>query len=353
MTAVGSARPRVLVTADFSDAGLDRLREFCEVRQDGWGVTGRVVGEEETIDLLQGVDILIPGYEPITERVLGATSLRLIASIRGGPEANVDLAAAARRGIPVTGTAGREAIPVADFTFGLILAIARHIVVAAGLLRSGSIKPNPAAEGDDLGWGMGPLDPWNALKGIELSGKVLGLVGLGAVGREVARRGLGFGMRVVAFDPHALPMDSVTLCSLDEVVSQADILSVHARLTHGSRSILGERELRLLKPSAYLINTARADIIDRQALLEALREERLAGAALDVHHTEPLDPGDPFFGLDNVLMTPHIAGATVEVKDRHSNQVIDSVLQFLRGEPLTNDVTTDLARAAHPASHSA
>lgn len=148
-------------------------------------------------------------------------------------------------------------------------------------------------------------------------------------------------------------MDSVTLCSLDEVVSQADILSVHARLTHGSRSILGERELRLLKPSAYLINTARADIIDRQALLEALREERLAGAALDVHHTEPLDPGDPFFGLDNVLMTPHIAGATVEVKDRHSNQVIDSVLQFLRGEPLTNDVTTDLARAAHPASHSA
>jgi len=332
------SRPTILITADFSEDQTARLRRVGEVKLSGWGVTGEVADVDEVLAMLQDVDILIVGYEPITEEVIAQSKLKLIASIRGGPGANIDLASAGRHGVPVTGTIGREAKPVADFAFGLMLALVRHIAITSRLIYDGTLTNASSTYQGDVGWGMRPEDPWNRFKGHELAGKTLGLIGLGAVGREVVKRAKGFDMEVLAYDPFVRSANDVRLCPLDEVLQQADILSIHARLTDQSRNLISWHEFKLMKPTAYLVNTARAGIVERSALLQALVTSRIAGAALDVHHKEPLDPDDPFLHFDNVLLTPHISGATVEVMQRHSELVTDNVLRFLEGRPLINVV---------------
>ena len=334
--------PNILVTADFSDAGLNELRALGEVTVAGWGVTGVIATEAETARMFAGADIVAIGYEPVTEAVFAATDLKYLASIRGGPGANIDLLAAAKRGIPVTGTVGREAKPVADHSFGLLLSLIRHISYADRLLH-GQLAGDPDADSGETGWGMGPRDPWNSLKGFELSGKTIGLVGLGAVGREMVKRARGFDMHVVACDPYVRDPGDVPLCSLDELLAAADVVSIHARVTEESAGMIGEREFGLMKPDAVIINTARAGVVSRPALIDALRSKRIRGAGLDVHHDEPLGAGNPFLKMDNVVLTPHIAGATVEVMARHSELVTDNIRRFCAGEPLVNDLTAGLA----------
>jgi D-3-phosphoglycerate dehydrogenase len=333
----------ILVTADFSEAGLEQLRELGPVTVGGWGVTGLIASEAETALMFAGADIVAIGYEPVTEAVFAATDLKYLASIRGGPGANIDLTAAAKRGIPVTGTVGREAKPVADHAFGLMLSVLRHITYTDRLLRTGQLAGDPDAESGETGWGMGPQDPWNKLKGFELSGKTIGLVGLGAVGREMVKRARGFDMRVLAYDPYVVDPGDVEMCSLDDLLTEADVVSIHARVTDESAGMIGEREFGLMKPDAVLINTARAAVISRPALIEALTSQRIRGAGLDVHHDEPLAADEPFLTMDNVVLTPHIAGATVEVMARHSQLVVDNIRRFCAGEPLVNDLTAGLA----------
>ena len=334
---------KILVTADFSQAGLEQLRELGEVTVDGWGVTGVIASEADTARMFADADIVAIGYEPVTEAVLAATDLKYLASIRGGPGANIDLAAAAKRGIPVTGTVGREAKPVADHAFGLMLSVLRHISFTDRLLRTGRLASDPDDDSGETGWGMGPQDPWNKFKGFELSGKTIGLVGLGTVGREMVKRARGFEMRVLAHDPYVRDPGDVQMCSLDTLLAEADVVSIHARVTEKSAGMIGEREFSLMRPDAVLINTARAALVSRPALIEALTIKRIRGAGLDVHHEEPLGADDPFLAMDNVVLTPHIAGATAEVTARHSQLVVDNVRRFCAGEPLVNDLTTGLA----------
>jgi D-3-phosphoglycerate dehydrogenase / 2-oxoglutarate reductase len=333
---------RILITADFSGTGLAQLRELGEVTVGGWGATGVIAGEAETAQMFAGADIVAIGYEPVTEAVFAATDLKYLASIRGGPGANIDLGAAAARGIPVTGTIGREAKPVADHSFGLMLSVLRHITYTDRLLRSGQLADDPDDDSGETGWGMGPHDPWNKFKGFELDGKTIGLIGLGTVGREMVKRAQGFGMYVLAYDPYVLDPGGVQMCELDELLAQSDVVSVHARVTAETAGMIGEREFKLMKPSAVLINTARADIVSRPALIRALSSEQIRGAGLDVHHHEPLGADEPFLTMDNVVLTPHIAGATVEVIERHSRLVADNIRRFCAGEPLVNDLTAGL-----------
>ena len=334
---------RILVTADFSEAGLAQLRELGPITVGGWGTTGGIADETETARMFADADIVAIGYEPVTEAVFAATNLKYLASIRGGPGANIDLRAAAAHGVPVTGTVGREAKPVADHSFGLMLAVLRHIPYTDRLLRSGQLAGDPDDDSGETGWGMGPQDPWNKFKGFELNGKTIGLIGLGTVGREMVQRAHGFGMRVLACDPYVLDPADVQMSTLDELLTQADVVSIHARVTTETAGMIGEREFKLMKPSAVLINTARAEIVSRPALIEALSSGQIRGAGLDVHHHEPLGAHEPFLAMDNVVLTPHIAGATVEVMDRHSQLVVDNVRRFCAGEPLVNELTTGLA----------
>ena len=267
--------PNILVTADFSPVGLEQLRELGEVSVDGWGVTGAIASEAETARMFARADIVAIGYEPVTEAVFAATDLKYLASIRGGPGANIDLTAAAKRGIPVTGTVGREAKPVADHAFGLMLSVLRHITLTDRLLRTGGLAGDPDDDSGETGWGMGPRDPWNRFKGFELTGKTIGLVGLGTVGREMVKRARGFDMRVLAFDPYITDPGDVQMCGLDALLAEADVVSIHARVTEESAGMIGEREFGLMKPDAVLINTARAGLVSRPALVDALTSGRI------------------------------------------------------------------------------
>ena len=214
-------------------------------------------------------------------------NLKFIAST-GPVNASIDIVAAADRGIVVSHT-GYRSDPTIDLTWALILASARNIVAENDSLRSGG---------------------WQRTVGTELRGKTLGVLGLGRVGSEVARIGRAFGMDLIAWSrnmtPEAAQAAGAVLVSKDELFEQADILTIHLVLSGRTRSLVGAAELALMKPTARLINTSRGPIVDEQALISALRNKQIAGAAIDVFYIEPLPASHPFRTLDNVLATPHI-----------------------------------------------
>ena len=329
-----TVRPTIGVTADFDRSFTERLEKVADVKYGGWGVTDTVSSGSELIEFLDGVDILVVAWEVIDAEVLSKSDLKYIASVRGGPGANVDLDAAAARGIPVTGTHGREAIPVAEFTFGLMIGLLRRIGHTFCEMRDRTLTSfNPPPPGD-IGWGMEPSDPWNRYRGEDLYAKRLGLVGLGTVGRLVAERALAFGMTVVYYDPYAAAMPGIVAVEIDELMSTCDIVSVHARYSTETHHLVGAEQIRLMKPSAILVNTARPHIVDNVALMEALERSSIAGAALDVHPKEPVDPDYRLLDMPNVLCTPHIAGSSSGVTYIQSLQVVENVERYICGEPL-------------------
>jgi D-3-phosphoglycerate dehydrogenase len=249
------------------------------------------------------------------EAFANAPHLKMV-SILGTGTDNVDLQAAQRRGITVTNTPGVGAPSVAELTLGLILAVTRAIPLSDARLRQGT---------------------WQHEEGPELVGKTLGLLGLGAIGSYVARLGQGLGMRVIAWtfstDPSRAERLGVELVDRDDVFRRSDVVSVHLRNTPEVRGLVGERELGLMKPSAYLINTARGALVDQAALAAALRSGRLAGAALDVYTEEPLSvSNNPFVDVPNVVLTPHIGAVTAEAAARSRAMPVDNILAYLAGK---------------------
>ena len=328
----------IYICADFSEDGINTLKTLgFSVRTGGWGFTNVILGEDALISDIGDADILFVGYEPVTRRVLEETHLKMIFSIRGGPRANIDVDACTEMGIPVFYTFGREALPVADFTIGLILALARKIVRADSELHRG-VFTAPAVEfgsEKDVIWDMDPNGPWQSLKGMEMEGKVLGLVGFGTVGRQVARRAHGFDMDVLVYDPYQ-PAEAVAACGcrkveLDELVSSSDIISCHAKMNDSNKGMIGAEQFKKMKNGVYLINTARAGLIDEQAMREALRSGKLGGLALDVFHTEPVKRDDEYFDYPNVILTPHIAGGGRDVIFLQSVMLVNDLLLYLAG----------------------
>ncbi len=270
--------------------------------------------------------VLICELERVDESVFSAArSVRLVASCRGNPT-NVDLVAAAGHGVTVLATPGRNAISVADFTLGLLLDHCRGLGRAERQLR-------------EDGWMVDGDLPYFHFRGPELDGRTIGLVGLGAIGRLVADRARGFGMSVLAFDPFvATAPGGVGLVALDELLVRSDVVSIHCPLTPETRGLIGERELGLMRAEAVLVNTARAAVVDETALLQALRHHDIAGAALDVFWEEPLAADHPIRALDNVTITPHVAGAADDVRRHHARMIIDDIARWQAGEPLQHAV---------------
>ena len=276
------------------------------------------------------------------EELAALPALGLVACVRGGP-VNVDVDAATRRGIPVLYTPGRNAESVADFVIGQIIALVRHIAHTHYLLRSGVLtetRDEQVRARKDVIWR--PADPtapvpYRAFRGPELRTLTLGLLGLGRAGKRVAVKARALDMRVIAHDPFIAQQDvaDVELVGLDELLSAPDVISLHAR---GDATLIGAEQLRAMRPGAFLINTARAAILDHGALLEALRDGHLGGAALDVFPDEPLTPVDPLLALDNVLLTPHIAGASMNVVDHYSASLVNA-LRALHGHGDIRDVS--------------
>ncbi len=246
--------------------------------------------------------------------------LRVVSSCSVGVD-HVDLSAATARGIPIGHTPGVLTEAVADLTFGLLLAAARRIVEADCFVRGGHWTAERHWEPD-------------MLLGRDVYGATLGVIGLGDIGRAVARRARGFGMRVLGWSRRRKGLSEVTEISLPELLESSDFVSVHVALTPETRGLLDAAALGCMRPGAVLMNTARGGIIDESALVEALRSGRLAAAALDVFAAEPLAAESPLLALRNVVLTPHIGSASVATRTRMAELAVDNLLLGLRGERL-------------------
>ena len=309
---------KILVTDKIAERGLDLLRG------EGWTI-GEVPPKDTAAikKALAGATawILRSGTQVTTTLLEAAPQLKVIGRAGIGVD-NIDLEAATRRGILVMNTPGGNAVSVAEHTFALLLALARRVPAADQSTRAGEWRKNEFA-------------------GFELKGKTLGLVGLGRIGQEVARRALVFEMQVLAHDPFvaaALARDlGVELVSLDDLLGRADFLSLHATLTPETQRLLNRERLARSKRGIRILNTARGELVDEAALAEALQSGQVAGAALDVFASEP--PRDsPLLKLPNVIATPHIGGSTAEAQEEVGWRIAQQVRDYLKDGVVRNAV---------------
>lgn len=273
--------------------------------------------EEELIEWLKDVNILIPIRERtrLSARVLDALPKLEMISQTGGNAPHLDVDAATKRGIVVCTSQGSVQSTV-ELTFALMLAVMRRIPQEHQAMQQGR---------------------WQTTLGVGLQGKTLGIIGLGRIGTQVARIAQAFAMRVLAtgftLTSERALASGVQIASLEDLLARSDIVSIHLRLSERSHKLIGRRELRLMKPTTYLINTARGPIVDEMALIEALQQRRIAGAGLDVFEQEPIDPGNGLLRLDNVVCTPHIGFVTGEVYAQMLGGAVENILNYLDGNP--------------------
>ncbi|MGC5020311.1 2-hydroxyacid dehydrogenase [Micromonospora sp. DT47] len=325
---------RVLVVGDhfvtpqlMADALRNRLGDRVEISSltlpwphTPFGPVGEVDeasgDEDELIAAVAGVEVVVTQMAPFTARVLAATdALRLLVVCRGGP-VNVNLAAAAERGVLVRSTPGRNAVAAAEHTVALLLAALRRIPQTHTGVRAGEWRSDLYA-----------LDA----VGSELAGTTVGLVGYGAIGRRVGRILRAFDAEVLVHDPYADldSLDGVRAVGLDELLDRASVVSLHARLTPDTRAMIGAKELARLPQGAVLVNTARGGLLDYDAVVEALESGRLGAAAFDVFDAEPLPAGSRLRTAPNVVLTPHLAGATRQTAERAATLAADEVVAYL------------------------
>ncbi len=315
---------KALILAPFSPSVLERLKRSVEVIYESWTETRRLLPPEELINRIQNqyVEILVVEADFIFGEVFEkATRLKLVGACRGDVT-QVDIAAATEHGVLVVNTPARNAIAVAELTIGLMLALVRRIPAAHQMVKSG-------------GW-VDPTAPYFSLRGTELAGKIIGIVGFGAIGREVAKRLVAFDTSVLVYDPYVTPERIKEArawpVELEQLMQQSDIVSLHCPSVPETTGLISRQRIALMKPTAYLVNTAGAAVVDREAMAEVLRQRRIAGAAFDVYETWPVQPDHPFLKLDNVILTPHIGGATDETVARHSLMMAEDIERFVRGQ---------------------
>lgn len=303
---------KILVTEAISETGISLLKAEHEVDV-------RKVSPAELLEIIPEYDALITRSETkVTAEVLArGTRLKVVGRAGVGVD-NIDVAAATERGVVVVNVPGANTYSTAEQAFGLLIAVARNIPQAHHAL---------AREGR---WDR------KTFVGTELHGKTLGIIGLGRIGSEVAVRARAFGMKVLAYDPYVPASRAehlgVTLVpTIPELLPQVDFLSIHAAKTPESARLIGAAELALMKPTARIVNCARGGMVDEEALYEALKEGRLAGAALDVFTSEPCTDS-PLFALPNVVVTPHLSASTAEAQDANGRYIAQYVLRVLRGE---------------------
>jgi glyoxylate reductase len=308
----------VTVTRVIPEVGLHLLREHADVRL--WE-DDLPPSPDELQSLLEGCD---GALTLLTDRIDGAVldrnpSLRVVSNLAVGYD-NIDVDAASERGVLVCNTPDVLTNATADATWSLLLAAARRIPESMEYVREGHWKT----------WG--PL----LLLGQEVSGATIGIVGLGRIGKEVAKRARGFDMRVLAYDPYqdeAFAKDyEVSYVPLDRLLAESDYVTLHVALTPETRHLIGAEQLRRMKPTAILVNASRGPVVDTDALVEALRNGDILAAALDVTDPEPLPAEHPLVNMDNCIVVPHTASATVQTRDRMAELAARNLLAGLKGE---------------------
>lgn len=336
----------ILLTAEFDKNILKELKDLFEITYAGWFTEERVLEEKELIDLIKDKEIFITSYDNVTGSVIEAgNKLKLIACTRANP-VNIDVKAANERGIKVIYTPGRNADTTAEFTIAMMLSIARKIPMMYQDLKNGKFLSDKKVENKTLGglrqditWALGGDSPYILYKGAELYGKSLGIIGYGNIGRKVGNIAKAFGMNLLIYDPYAkvpeVQGENERFCSFDYVIKNSDFITCHCSVTEATRNLINKEAFNLMKENAYFINTSRGAIVDEGALIEALRSKRIAGAAVDVFESEPLDKNHPFIKeLDNIVVTAHIAGATWDVISNHSKMIVSDIKRFNNEEEM-------------------
>ncbi len=319
-------KPKVFVTRIIRDAGLDLVREFCdaEIWQDDLPPTREVLLEK-----VRGLDGLLC---LLTDRIDGEVldvagpQLKVVSNHAVGFD-NIIVPDATARGIPVGNTPGILTDATADLAFALLLAAARRVSEAERYLRAGKWKT------------------WSAsmLLGVDLAGKTLGLVGFGRIGRAVAKSAAGFGLRVIYFSPNATPEFGATpVSSLDELLHQSDFVSVHTPLNQSTRQMVNAEFLAKMKPNAVFVNTSRGQVVDQEALYQALTSSQIFAAALDVTDPEPLPMTSPLLTLENCLIVPHIGSASEKTRDDMARLAANNLIAGLKGERLPHCINPEV-----------
>jgi autoinducer 2 (AI-2) kinase len=318
---------KILITAELEETGLETLRQYGEVMYEPLRQTHCLLAGDMLVEKLEGVSIYITEADQISADVLDrAPLLRVICACRGDP-VNVDIPAATKHGVLVLYTPGRNADAVADLTVCLMLMLARRIPEITKLFYGRSPDDNSM---------MFLLRVYQMLEGGELWEKTVGIIGLGAVGQMVAARVRAFGARVIAHDPYLQPdafrETGARSVDLPSLLRESDFVTLHAKVTPETEGMLGAEQFALMKPTAYFLNLARAAMTDEDALVQALREKRIAGAALDVFLKEPPPADHPLLQLENVIALPHIGGNTAEVAVHQSRILVPDIERIIRGE---------------------
>lgn len=322
----------MLWTGEYSEEWEQKFGTIVKVTRAGFNIHNQFrhwMTEDEVIEALQGMDIFFVGYDPITEKVLKASpDLKLILSERDGPEENIDLDACRRHGIPVLNSAGRCTVSVAELTMCLIMNMSRPV-----------IEINRAIHDDT--WSKANYQHLRDVveaNSFELYRKTLGIVGMGRNGQYLAKLGASFGMRIVGYDPFVDPEKmktlGVELLPLDQLMGQSDFVSILARATAENHNLVGASQIALMKPTAALVNTGRPQLVDYDALIQALESDKLRMAAVDVFSPEPLPTDSAFYRLprQKVILTNHMAGFCQERAWHQYDKGMDNLLKFLRGE---------------------
>ena len=307
----------LLVTPTSYGKNDSRLKSDLEaqVKQVTYNPTGKPLSSSEVADLLPGVDGFIAGLDAIDRAALEKTDRLKVISRYGVGVDNVDLEACKEKGIVVTNTPGANSVSVAELALALMLALARQIPEAVQNVQQGK---------------------WPRFSGISLEGKTIGILGLGAIGKQLARRLAGFDCRIIAYDPFAdaqyAQANGITLAGMDEVISAADFLSLHLPLTPDTKGMVNEVFLSKMKKGSFLINTARGEVVDETALLSSLESGHLCGAGLDAFATEPPDPTNPLLRLPQVVATPHLGAQTDGATSNMGWYAMLECLAVLNGE---------------------
>jgi len=303
---------KVLITDSIAEEGIRRLKEHAKVD------VKLGLKPEEIIPIIGDYEALVVRSQTkVTAEVIAAgKKLQVIGRAETGVD-NIDIEAATRHGVIVVNAPTGNTISAAEHTIALMLALARHIPQANSSLKSGQWKRS-------------------AFMGTEIRGKTLGIIGLGNVGSEVARRARGLEMKLIAYDPyissdHASNLH-VELVPLEQLLREADFITLHTPLLPSTKGMIGAKELALVKPQARIINTARGELIDEKALVEAIEQKRLAGAAIDVFPNEPVTES-PLFKYDNVIVTPHLGASTAEAQATAAVDVAEQIIDIFEGKP--------------------
>jgi glyoxylate reductase len=317
-------KPKVFVTRIIPEKGFELIKGFCDV--DLW-TDELPPSREDLLQHVQGVDgLLCLLTDKIDDEVMHAAGpqLKVISNFAVGYD-NVDVPAATARGVAVCNTPDVLTETTADFAFALMMAVARRIPEAERYVHEGKWKT----------WGP------KTLLGVEVKGATLGLIGFGRIGKAVARRAVGFDMHVIYYDPTEPEISSdikALKVDFETLLKESDFISLHTPLTNETRHLINSEALSKMKPTTVLINTARGPIVDPDALYEALKHNRIFGAGLDVTEPEPLPLDSPLLTLDNIVIAPHIASASITARDNMSWMAAKNLIAGLKGERLPNCV---------------